>query len=188
MANAILQAGIDRVDMAYTDRVDMAYAYAQALAASQAALGGNHDGAAQAARQCRRTWRESGQTDQKIGDLIDDLVASAESDEADALNQQRARNTVIVTRHPALVEWLQRSGRVATSVQVVTHATADDVRDKFVFGVLPLHLAAEAKSVTEVMLDIPAERRGQELTLDDMNRFVRGVQTYRVTKLGFTGE
>ena len=88
----------------------------------------------------------------------------------------------VITRHPALVAYLQEIGMVDDGVRVITHATPDDVRDKDVIGVLPLRLAALASSVTEVPLDIPAELRGQELTLDQIRQYAGEPATYVVAR------
>lgn len=74
-------------------------------------------------------------------------------------------DVVVVTRHSALVEWLKMQGLITGDEPVIEHATSQDVRGKHVVGVLPLHLAAEAESVTVVDLDIPPEKRGKELSV-----------------------
>ena len=85
-----------------------------------------------------------------------------------------------MTRHPALVEYLTEQGVVPAGVEVVTHATAEQVRGRHVFGVLPLHLAAEARRVTEVPLHVPAELRGVELTLTQVRQFAGPLTSYVV--------
>lgn len=89
---------------------------------------------------------------------------------------------IVITRHPALVAYLQEIGMVDDGVRVITHATPADVRGKHVIGVLPLRLAALAASVTEVTLDIPAELRGQELTLDQIRQYAGEPATYVVAR------
>lgn len=89
-------------------------------------------------------------------------------------------DTIVVTRHAALVQYLIEQGLVSASVSVITHATPDDVRDKHVIGVLPLSLAALAASVTEVPLILPAELRGHELTLEQVRAHARPVAMYHV--------
>jgi len=89
--------------------------------------------------------------------------------------------TVIVTRHGALVEYLREIGLAPEGVEVLAHGDVADVADKHVVGVLPLHLAAVAASVTVVPLDLPAELRGVELTLDQVREFAGDVVTYKVT-------
>ena len=90
---------------------------------------------------------------------------------------------VVVTRHPALVAYLTELGVVPAGTEVVTHATAEQVRGRQVFGVLPLHLAAEAASVTEVTLRVPAELRGVELTLEQVRQFAGPLTTYKVSRV-----
>lgn len=74
---------------------------------------------------------------------------------------------LIVTRHAGLVEWLRLRG---IEGDVVAHATTETVRDRHVFGVLPLNLAAVAASVTNVdMPRMTAEQRGKDLTPAEMD-------------------
>ena len=67
-------------------------------------------------------------------------------------------------------------------VDVLTHATIEDVRGKHVFGVLPMRLAAEAGLLTEVSLTVPAAWRGQELTLEQIKSCSPTLTTYEVSK------
>ena len=87
---------------------------------------------------------------------------------------------LIVTRHPALVEFLRQRGITG---RVVSHATKEDVKDKVVCGVLPLNLASLAKRVISVDLELPAEKRGCELTLDEVEKYFVGMETYEVRKI-----
>ena len=96
---------------------------------------------------------------------------------------REAASPVVVTRHPALVEYLTELGVVPAGTEVVTHATAEQVRGRHVFGVLPLPLAAEAASVTEVTLRVPAELRGVELTLEQVRQFAGPLTTYKVSRV-----
>lgn len=74
---------------------------------------------------------------------------------------------LIVSRHPGVVEWLSRRGVVG---DVVAHATPADVLGRDVYGVLPLHLAAQAKAVFSVDLpNLRPEDRGRDLTPDEMD-------------------
>lgn len=122
-------------------------------------------------------------------------VSSDERAHWDVLEQEElrlaSRNTareadsrpVVVTRHPALVEYLTELGVVPAGTEVVTHATAEQVRGRHVFGVLPLHLAAETASVTEVTLRVPAELRGVELTLEQVRQFAGPLVEYKVSRV-----
>ena len=81
--------------------------------------------------------------------------------------------TIIVTRHPALVEYLREVGIVeGKNVQVLSHVDSPElIRGKHVIGVLPLRLAALAATITEIPLELPAEMRGRELTLEQVRQF-----------------
>jgi putative CRISPR-associated protein (TIGR02620 family) len=89
---------------------------------------------------------------------------------------------VIVTRHPALVDYLIEIGLVEPGAEVASQATADLVRGKHVIGVLPLHLAAEADRITAITILVPAALRGEELSLDQVREFATTPATYVVTK------
>lgn len=90
---------------------------------------------------------------------------------------------LIVTRHPGLIEVLTECGIATPDVPVIAHASADDLRGKHVAGVLPLALAAECASVTEVALNLPTEARGRELSAAEVRQYMTGIRTYRVEVL-----
>lgn len=89
---------------------------------------------------------------------------------------------LVVTRHPGLVTYLREMGLIDATAEVVSHADADMVRDRIVYGVLPLHLAAEARSVVHIPLAIPPELRGRELTLPEVRQLAGEPEVYRVTR------
>ena len=86
-----------------------------------------------------------------------------------------SNDIVIVTRHPAVVEWLSSRGITG---RVVSHASIADVMGKEVYGVLPLRLAAAAKIVHTIDMDVPADMRGKELTIEDMDRYGARINSY----------
>lgn len=88
---------------------------------------------------------------------------------------------ILITRHEALVEFLQKQGLEFD--MVVSHADAEIVKGKDVYGVLPLHLAALANTITSVDMNLPAEMRGKELSLEDVERYFVGFATYKVSKI-----
>ena len=88
---------------------------------------------------------------------------------------------VLVTRHEALIEYFSNMG--ITFDKVITHATVEDVTGNDVYGVLPLHLAYLANTVTTVDMDLPAEMRGKELSLTDIETYFTGMSTYQVKKI-----
>ena len=56
---------------------------------------------------------------------------------------------IIITRHQPLVDWLALRGITGPTI---AQAGEDDVRGKDVYGILPLHLASLAASITEVSM------------------------------------
>lgn len=91
---------------------------------------------------------------------------------------------VVVTRHTGLVEFLVERGALGAHVPVVAHATAATITGKNVLGVLPLHLAALAASVTEATLQLTPDQRGKELSVDEVRNAFTGFATYVVMKAG----
>ena len=91
--------------------------------------------------------------------------------------------TIIVTRHAALLAYLEEIGVVPTGTPVISHATAENVRGKHVYGVLPMRLAAEAEQLTEVSMSVPAEWRGKELSLDEIKACSPVLTTYVIRKM-----
>ncbi len=90
-------------------------------------------------------------------------------------------DSIIVTRHAGMVEWLARRGITG---EVKSQVTAEDVRGKRVYGVLPLHIAAEAAEVVTVdMPKIKQEQRGQDLSPEEMDAAGACLTTYRIIRV-----
>lgn len=70
-------------------------------------------------------------------------------------------NTIVVTRHRTLVDYLIEKKYIPHNAEVIAHATSD----------------------TEIPLNVPTELRGQELTLDQIRQFASEPVSYKVTKL-----
>ena len=92
---------------------------------------------------------------------------------------------VIVTRHLALLDYLEEKGVISSKdrADVVAHATLKDVRNKQVIGVLPNFLACEAGSLTEIPLKLTPEDRGKELSLERIREVAGDPVTYIVIKV-----
>jgi CRISPR-associated protein Csx16 len=75
-----------------------------------------------------------------------------------------------VSRHPGAVEWVQRQGIAA---ELVSHLEARQVRaGDLVLGTLPIQLVAAVVAngarYLHLEIDLPPERRGADLTADEM--------------------
>lgn len=89
--------------------------------------------------------------------------------------------TVIVTRHAGTVEWLKKNG---IEGKVIDHVhDSEEIEYKIVIGALPLFYASQALAVASIdMPDLPADRRGQELTPAEMDAYGARLSVYRVTR------
>lgn len=87
---------------------------------------------------------------------------------------------LVVTRHPALVDYLHELGMVTDGVEVISHATPEAVAGRHVCGVLPHSLSCLTASFTEVPLRLTPELRGQELDLATLRQIAGKPVTYRV--------
>lgn len=88
--------------------------------------------------------------------------------------------TIVVTKHKALVEYLLNIKLIDKSTPVIHHASAADVAGRHVIGILPYWLAAKAERITEIQLHAPPEKYGQELTLDEVTQYASEPRTYEV--------
>lgn len=114
--------------------------------------------------------------------------------------EDKKMDTIIVSRHPAAIEFIARflgcevsaDGQVVAddfgkehegfSARVIASATADDVNGKIVIGNLPLHLAVHAAQVWAI--EFPAAPpRGQEYTIEDMVAAGVTISKYVVSKV-----
>ena len=101
-------------------------------------------------------------------------------DAVDMLDYILKTPTVIISRHVGAVDWLRKRG---VKGEVVTHATIDDVKGKDVYGVLPFHLAHYARRMFAVSIpDLPEDRRGDDLTIEEMEEYGARLVCYKVEK------
>lgn len=91
--------------------------------------------------------------------------------------------TYFISRHPGAVEWAARQG--FGDAETVSHFDpAIVVRGDKVIGTLPVHLAAEVCArggeYWHLVMSLPAEARGKELTADDMDSFGACIQKFKI--------
>lgn len=119
------------------------------------------------------------QVHQEQGSNYPDL-ARLERDVRSALGS----STLIVTRHKTLVDWLAAHDITG---KVIAQAAPEDVAGMDVYGVLPMWLAAEANSVTEVSMPLlPLEARakvnGGDFTVAQMDEWGAEMRRFIVQK------
>jgi CRISPR-associated protein Csx16 len=94
--------------------------------------------------------------------------------------------TYFVTRHPGAEEWAARRGIPVD--RILQHLLPGAVAPgDVVIGTLPVHVVAEVQArgarYLHLILDVPAESRGVELTAEDMDRLGARLEEYRVERL-----
>ena len=92
---------------------------------------------------------------------------------------------IVVTRYKSLVDYLIELNLIDKDTKITAHANIDDVKDKHVLGVLPLWLSCHAAKITEIQLKLPAEKRGKELTIEEVRFFALSPRTYTVNEVAF---
>jgi CRISPR-associated protein Csx16 len=94
--------------------------------------------------------------------------------------------TFFVSRHPGARNWAVQQDIAVDRVVEHLDPIAVEAGD-VVIGTLPVNLAAEVCArggrYLHLSLDLPAERRGLELTAEDMVRVGARLEEYRVEKL-----
>jgi len=91
---------------------------------------------------------------------------------------------VIVSRHPAAVEFIRRELPEFADAPVLATATPEDVAGKDVAGNLPLDLAALANVVFAISFPSGNAPRGQEYSIEEMDAAGATIRAFRV--LGVT--
>ena len=89
----------------------------------------------------------------------------------------------VVTRHTALVAYLLELGVITSETRVLSHATKENVINKDIIGVLPMHLAAWTNTISEVPLNLTPDMRGRELTIDEVRACAQPLVKYVVRQV-----
>ena len=91
------------------------------------------------------------------------------------------RDKVIVVRHPAMATLYVEQGLCPSDTPILQFANIEDVRGKDLFGVVPLHLAAHANSVTEIPIVAGRNTRNIIHDVNQLRQYARPPVRYRVT-------
>ena len=92
-----------------------------------------------------------------------------------------------ISRHKGALEWAQRNG--FENAEVIAHFDPSVVRGgDIVIGTLPVHLAGQVCGkggrYFHLSMSVPADRRGTEISADDMDEFGACLQEFRVVPTG----
>lgn len=102
---------------------------------------------------------------------------------------------LVVTRYKSLVEYLRQKrdwfdegklfSLIDENTRIISHAKIEDVQDKHVIGVLPYWLSCHAGKFTEIRLRIPSEKRGHELTVEEIEFHSGTPKTYEIREVSY---
>ena len=95
-------------------------------------------------------------------------------------------NTWFVSRHPGALQWMRQHG-LAFDRHVPHLDPADVQRGDTVIGTLPVHLAAQVCArgavYLHLVLEMPAQQRGQELSASELQALGATLQPFHVQPL-----
>ena len=92
---------------------------------------------------------------------------------------------LVVTRYQSLAEYMVKIKLIDKDTKIITHAKIQDVKGKHVLGVIPYWLACHAKKFTEIQLRVPSERKGKELSLEEVEFYSLEPKTYEIREVTF---
>ncbi len=92
---------------------------------------------------------------------------------------------LVVTRYKSLVEYLKELGLIDEDTKILTRAEIKDVKGNHVLGVLPYWLSSHAAKYTEIQIRVPSERKGKELSLEEVQFYSLEPKTYTIKEIGF---
>ncbi len=106
--------------------------------------------------------------------------------EIDNATKHNNEEIVVVTRHKGMVDYLVHMGYIPSDAHVISHVTDTSVLSgKTVWGVLPHSLSCLCAAFCEIPLNLPAEYRGKELSMEETMRFAGPAQCYQVKVVPF---
>jgi len=92
---------------------------------------------------------------------------------------------LVVTRYKSLVTYLKKIKLIDDNTRVISHAKIEDIQNKHVIGVLPYWLSCHTAKFTEVQLRVPSERRGHELTVEEIEFYSLDPHTYEIREVSY---
>ncbi|MEJ2248067.1 MAG: CRISPR-associated protein Csx16 [Candidatus Lokiarchaeota archaeon] len=91
---------------------------------------------------------------------------------------------IVVTRHKDLISFLKHKKVITDDTPVISYAKSKDIIGKHVIGKLPFHMAANTTLYSEVRLRTPADKKGEELTAEEIDFYFVDTNTYCIVRKG----
>lgn len=90
---------------------------------------------------------------------------------------------LIVTKHPEIERYLKETGIVPADTPCVSYIGADYAMGKWIYGVVPLEVAANAYRYTEVKITFPRGIPVSDLPYEKVKSCIKYVKTFQVTEI-----
>jgi len=94
--------------------------------------------------------------------------------------------TLFVSRHAGALEWARQQGH-SDAIETTHLDIAQIEPGDLVLGTLPVHIAADVCArggrYLHLAMEIPKERRGDELSADDMTQFGARLEEFRIQRV-----
>ena len=101
------------------------------------------------------------------------------------MEKNKQVETVVVSNYDSFYDVLLEDGVIEPDTPMYEYLRRDDARGKRVCGIVPLHIAAEADSLVVARMRIPRNRQGEQLSVEELRKYVSGYDTYTVSKEPF---
>lgn len=90
------------------------------------------------------------------------------------------KHTIVASEQPYLIDYLTEIGLVGEDAEWIDCPEIGDIYDAKVIGELPLYLAAETSSYTEVRVLTPKYLKNKTLSLEQIRLYAMHPRTYSV--------
>lgn len=92
---------------------------------------------------------------------------------------------ILVTKQQKMKQFLRTKGIEFEIVIDLNKESLDDIQEADVYSEdLPIEIASQAKTYTHINLEVPFEKRRKHLTLEELEQYFKGLNTYTIQFLG----
>lgn len=90
---------------------------------------------------------------------------------------------LIVTKHPEIEKYLKESGAVPADTPCVSYIGAEYAMGKWLYGIVPLDVAANAYRYTEVKITLPRGIPPESLGYERIKACIKYIKTFVVKEI-----
>lgn len=94
------------------------------------------------------------------------------------------RKKIFVSRHKGAYGWFNKHHpKLAENCEYKNHIITEEIAGNIIIGTLPINLSVNAEEYWHLTMNIPAEMRGKELTIEDMEALDCKIERYEIKKI-----